>query len=408
MRQIEFTPEENRVLYYIGSGLLEADDLQVFADLADFIGRELDLIGCSIWQQAGDVPGPGRLSFFQRQGEVILDYLPNLDFQVACRVIESGEMLVENNIGKIAGFKAGLMCPALIALPLMSGDKAAGALCLWVEPSGVAPVSLYLAREMARLLAAGLRRLKYNRPAGECQTDAEQEDTINGPFRPLPVIPGLSLAVRSLEIKGRGSDFYDFTVTKDHNLAIVLGSIISKSTSVVSWRQAVRLLCRMMAGKAVPPGVACTELSGLLYDELHRTGALLGTVLAGYHPLTRELVYSNAGYNAPVIFKGDLGRVLTPGISSEPFIGHSETVRYSEKSQRLNSGDIAVFYSNGVSELINGEGLLYTRERIGEIVRKYHYYNAASLLDCLILDMHRFLGGRRPLEPVTMAVLKVE
>lgn len=412
MRCVEFTPEETGVLYAISSGLLEAQDPRVFASLAELMGEELRLAGCSIWRLEQGAPGPERVGFYQRQGEVILDYLPNLDYQVAHRVTESGEMLVENNIGKVAGFSAGLLCPGLIGLPLMIGDKPGGALCLWIEQSsGAVSVSLYTAREIARLLANGLRRLGEGQSAHAFKTGNEnRDDEYNlrtAVYRSEQVVTGISLGLRSMEVNDRGGDFYDITVTGDNNLAIVLGTIMGKSALYLPWKHGARLVMKMLAGKNVTPARSCTEMNGLLYDELHSAGMLMGLLYACYNPLTGNLSFCNAGYNFPVIVRGKPVKEAFGG-PSQPLIGLTEAAAYTEKSVLLKTGDIAVFYSNGLTELMNSEGTTYPRERIAQALRKYHYYNAPSLLDCLVLDIHQFLGGRRILGHVTVAVMKVE
>lgn len=411
MRNLQFTPEETAILYHISSSLLEAADLHMCSSLADFIGQELKLAGCSIWHLPEDAPGPERLGFYQREGEVILDYLPNLDYQVASRVAESGEMLVENDISKQAGFRAGLMCPAVMALPLISDRKSYGAVCMWVDTrAGEEMVSLIMAREIARLLSFYICRSAQGY-IGSSQKNNERPEPVNNfeteVLREQPVVPGLTFGARSLGICDRGADFYDFTLTGGNNLAILLGDLIGNNSSIQPWKHAAMLALRMTARRDVPPGAACLELNNLLFDDLHQSGILFGCGYAYYKPLTKDFTYTNAGYSAPVIIRGGSGQVL-PGGKSNPFIGHLKTSAYAEQSVRLNSGDIVVFSSNGLAELFGRDGSLYPRERIVETIMKYHYYNAPSLMDCLILDLHRFLGGRRPLGNVILAVLKVE
>lgn len=403
-------PEEAGILYSVSCSLLAADDLKVFASLTELLGEGLNLAGCSIWRREQGAPGPERLGFYQHHDGVILDYLPNLDYQVAHRVTQSGEMLIENNIGQRAGFKAGPLCPGLIALPLEIDGKAAGALCLWVAQNpGAATVSLNLARETARLLACGLRRYENCRPENDDKTGAENEDSNlqNGITRPRPVIPGITFDIRTLEKNARGGDFFDTVLTKDNNLVLIMGTMMGPGNSVLPWKHGVGLVLKMLALKKVEPGRACTELNGLLYDDLHNAGMLLGLLFACYNPLTGSLTFCNAGYNPPVIVGNNNDHAFSGG-TSETFIGYTKSILYSEKTLRLKNGDAVVFYSNGAAELINGEGMHYPRERLEQTVRKYHYFNAHSLLDCLVLDIHQFLGGRRLLEQVTLAVMKVE
>lgn len=412
MRHVEFTPEETGVLYAVSAGLLEAQDFKVFAGLAELMGEELHLAGCSIWYLGEGAPGPERVGFYQRQGEVILDYLPNLDYQVAHRVTESGELLVENNIGEVPGFTAGLLCPGLIALPLLIDNKPGGALCFWIEQSsGAESVSLYMAREMARLLANGLYRWGKNLPVPEINTGNDKPgheyNLQTAVYRSEQVVPGVSLGLRSMEVNARGGDFYEIIVTREKGLAVILGTIMGRSMSFLPWKHGARLVMKMLAGKNVAPARSCTEMNSLLYEELHSAGMLMGLLYAAYNPLTGNLSYCNAGYNLPVILREKPAKDA-PGGLSQPLLGLAEAAVYAEKSVRLKTGDIAVFYSNGLAEMINNEGAAYPRERIAQTLQKYHYYNAPSLLDCLMLDIHQFLGGRRILEHVTLAVMKVE
>jgi serine phosphatase RsbU (regulator of sigma subunit) len=81
-------------------------------------------------------------------------------------------------------------------------------------------------------------------------------------------------------------------------------------------------------------------------------------------------------------------------------------VVYDELEVDLGSGDVVVFYSDGVVEARAG-GEEYGADRLRRGVETHAPLPAPALGERLLGDLEAFLGGETPHDDVTLVVIKI-
>jgi sigma-B regulation protein RsbU (phosphoserine phosphatase) len=84
--------------------------------------------------------------------------------------------------------------------------------------------------------------------------------------------------------------------------------------------------------------------------------------------------------------------------------------KYSERKVRLSSGDVLVFYSDGLTEARNADGELFGVERLHETVHEYLEKNsgktsAQDLLNWIYEAVSDFSSGIPLADDLTIVVL---
>src|SRR5260370_21468400 len=74
-------------------------------------------------------------------------------------------------------------------------------------------------------------------------------------------------------------------------------------------------------------------------------------VLSEYNPVTRKLIYVNAGHNAPILRHAN-GAIETLEVGGMP-LGIRSNVSYETASLELKPGDALIFFTDGVFEAFN-------------------------------------------------------
>ena len=74
----------------------------------------------------------------------------------------------------------------------------------------------------------------------------------------------------------------------------------------------------------------------------------------------------------------------------------------------LKKGDTVVFYTDGVVEAMNEKEELYGFDRFMDAIDKGRNLDATALLDNLMDDIAKFVGGAEAHDDITIIVLKVE
>ena len=77
-----------------------------------------------------------------------------------------------------------------------------------------------------------------------------------------------------------------------------------------------------------------------------------------------------------------------------------------EKSVILDSGDVVILYTDGVTEAENVNGEFYGTERLHAIASQQWQKSAIEIKQAIINDVRQFIDQKRLLDDVTLVVLK--
>lgn len=117
------------------------------------------------------------------------------------------------------------------------------------------------------------------------------------------------------------------------------------------------------------------------------------------------LTYSNAGHPLPIIVHRDgaLG-VLDKGGT---IIGLGGLIPFEQGQARLEAGDKILLYSDGVTELENGNGEAYGMERLQQALVEHHTQPVDQLLDSIQNHLTNFLGNAKPQDDISLLGLEI-
>jgi len=128
------------------------------------------------------------------------------------------------------------------------------------------------------------------------------------------------------------------------------------------------------------------------------------TFLAEYDPASRNLIYVNAGHNAPILRRqtGAIERLQTGGIP----LGIQENASYESGTVTLQSGDWLVIFTDGVIEAENDRTEEYGEVRLLTMLHANVAVAPSMLLDAIMLDLDRFVGNAPQRDDVTLMLLR--
>jgi phosphoserine phosphatase RsbU/P len=120
-----------------------------------------------------------------------------------------------------------------------------------------------------------------------------------------------------------------------------------------------------------------------------------------------RLAYSNAGHNYPVVLRaGRKERVFLE--RGGTVIGIRDDVPFEEDAVALETGDLVVFYTDGISEAANAHGEQFGEERLCAAVEILPgEASAREVTEAVLAALTGFLDGTEPRDDVTLMVLRV-
>jgi sigma-B regulation protein RsbU (phosphoserine phosphatase) len=119
----------------------------------------------------------------------------------------------------------------------------------------------------------------------------------------------------------------------------------------------------------------------------------------------RKLRVANAGQSQPLLWKD--GRVEQLNLTGFP-IGIFEDATYEEWSVRLNTGDILLFYSDGITEAANREGKFFGTGRLKELLAANIHLTSAEIADRILEQVQEYTQGGAITDDRTLVVMKVK
>jgi sigma-B regulation protein RsbU (phosphoserine phosphatase) len=83
-----------------------------------------------------------------------------------------------------------------------------------------------------------------------------------------------------------------------------------------------------------------------------------------------------------------------------------EQAEYFEETTNLNLGDTLIVYTDGVTEAMDPETTLFTRDRILEAVRFNHPLTSSDVLGALLASVRAFAGDAPQSDDITVMVVQ--
>ena len=183
-----------------------------------------------------------------------------------------------------------------------------------------------------------------------------------------PEIAGVELAGAYRPAQTVGGDYYDFIEMKQAgsdggngavSLGIAIGDVSGKGISaallMASLRASLRGLTRNCDGNLA---AMLHEVNELVY-EASANNRYATFFFAQLEPVSRTLTYVNAGHNAPALIRHHATRNGGPEIirleAGGPVIGLLENSHYEQSALMLETGDILLAFTDGISESMTVE-----------------------------------------------------
>jgi sigma-B regulation protein RsbU (phosphoserine phosphatase) len=223
-----------------------------------------------------------------------------------------------------------------------------------------------------------------------------------------PEAEGHSICAYSLPSRTIGGDFYDFIPIDENKFGIVIADA---------------------SGKGLQAALIVTQIQAMLRTEIagkHNIATMIGNInrnvttltssekfatlfYGEYNPKTRELKYSNAGHNYPVLVRSDGSHELLS--KGGMVIGAFGSASYEQDAVVLNKDDLLFLYTDGLSEAQKDDRPNYEEygeQRIIDFVSNNRMLSSSDLVDGILEDVKKFDPTDPPRDDTTIIVLKTE
>jgi phosphoserine phosphatase RsbU/P len=220
----------------------------------------------------------------------------------------------------------------------------------------------------------------------------------------LPDIPTLDLAAHYQTSTRAGGDYYDFFSLPDGKWGILVADVSGHGTPAAVIMAVTHSIAHMHTEPPIPPSRLLQFVNRHLAARYTGGSGTFVTAFYGiYDPMARTISYASAGHPPPRVNRCGQMRALT-GASSLP-LGIEANECYHDRTDRLESGDCLIIYTDGITEAKNPQGELFGEHRLDTAA--CCRASAQVTVDSILAELDRFRAGRPLADDRTLLVARV-
>jgi phosphoserine phosphatase RsbU/P len=221
-----------------------------------------------------------------------------------------------------------------------------------------------------------------------------------------PDVPGYDIAAHYEAAREVGGDFFDLFRLRRRGrpLSVVIADVTGKGIAAALLMAFVRPLLHAAIDHTTGPSEALERTNRILVDE--RRSSLFITALAGRLDLrTGHLRLANAGHEPPLIVRAD-GSPPTWLDGAGPLVGGFQRLDVPEITVDLEPGDLALLYTDGITDARSPSGERFDEWRLLETVETARGGTAQELVAALADTVCAFQEPSPPVDDITIVAIR--
>jgi len=225
-----------------------------------------------------------------------------------------------------------------------------------------------------------------------------------------PTIEGYQIAASSTPAREVSGDFFDFIDIDDSNIGFVIADVTGKSVSGALVMTAAKSVFRLLSEEKLSVGEIMKRANKQIKKDITRAkGMFVALLYAVLNKDEKRLGMCSAGQTQPILLSAKTGEATLIETEGDAFpLGIIDDADYQETKLQLDSGDLAIFYTDGVVEAMNKKGKMYGFDRFLEVIKGNSGLDADIFLEKLINDINSFVGKAEQHDDLTIVVIKVD
>ena len=218
-------------------------------------------------------------------------------------------------------------------------------------------------------------------------------------FPPFPEREDVDLYAKLIPAKEVGGDLYDFFI-EDNKLYFIVGDVSGKGVPASLVMAVTCRLFRTIAEHLHTPAEIVKALNDTLAEN--NESNMFCTAFLGVLDLkTGNMKYCNAGHNAPVMLASS-GEVKFMEVKPNLPLGLFGDFPYEGQECDITKETSLFLYTDGVTEAENTTKVLYSDERLLDLLDKQRKNMPQMIVDMVLDDVNKHVNGAEQSDDITI------
>lgn len=228
----------------------------------------------------------------------------------------------------------------------------------------------------------------------------------------VPQMGGVEVAAASLPALEVGGDFFDVyqiqnpTNKEENRLILTIADGAGKGISACLYSLSLRSILRSYASEYMDVAKLTELANNLYYLDSEKSLMFVTALTASFEPKAKTFYYYSAGHPPCIVRKkgGKIVRLPRGGMAMGVEIMHSLIL---SPSITLESDDIVILYSDGITDAQNELVEFYGEARFLEALKKSGALSASEMIEYIFKDIEAFSAGAKQYDDITLVIMRV-
>lgn len=222
---------------------------------------------------------------------------------------------------------------------------------------------------------------------------------------PIPNIDGFDLAATNVSSYQVGGDFFDIVQTPDGGHLLAIADVTGKGVPASLLMANLQSMLHALAPIDISLSAATDSINDIIHDNTPADKFITffwGKISSD----GKQFEYVNAGHNNPMLFRRGKEKLIELEEGGLILGAMSTMTPYKSSVLEFQSGDVLVFYTDGVTEAMNPQqDEEYETERLTKCLEANVEKTSEEIMNAVINDIMEFSGGVQ-YDDITLMVLK--
>jgi sigma-B regulation protein RsbU (phosphoserine phosphatase) len=226
----------------------------------------------------------------------------------------------------------------------------------------------------------------------------------------IPNLRGFDIAAKSVYCDETGGDYFDFFPCEDEDCArfgIVVGDVTGHGVGAALLMATARALIRGLVTRPENLAESLTQVNSLLAADVRDSGRFMSLFFLMIEEDSRVISWVRAGHDPAILYDPateTVEELMGPGM----VLGVEEDYFYEHVEKTIETdGTIILIGTDGIWETHNGEGEMFGKDRLYQIIRKNDQKSAGAIQDAVLEAVSDFRGDAEQEDDITIVVIKV-
>jgi hypothetical protein len=218
----------------------------------------------------------------------------------------------------------------------------------------------------------------------------------------FPIVSGWSIWLYTRPANEVGGDLVDYLKINDERIGIVIADVAGKGLHAALLMAKLQATIRALAEDYNSLSELCNKINKIFCrDSLPNIFASM--FYLEIKPDNPEIKFVNAGHLPPLIIRKEKIEEISKNNTA---VGLAKTFSYKEDIINMESGDIFIAYSDGVTEAQNEFGEFYEKDRLLKLLSEIRKYKFEEIGEIIVNSVDIFTGDSPASDDLSLVIMK--